>query len=113
MESANQLQARGLSKFAAIREANFPDQAATSPHDLSRYHLWPFPLVLPTGSGTAARNSIGMMLVTGKTVGTIFTLFVVPAFYSLIAAQHHLAQSGAALEDVKSGKLTLAGTRSY
>ncbi|MBL8075736.1 MAG: hypothetical protein JNL29_15315, partial [Nitrospira sp.] len=34
------------------------------------------------------RNSIGMMLVTGMTVGTLFTLFVVPVFYSLIAAEH-------------------------
>lgn len=46
------------------------------------------PLVLATGPGAAARNSIGMVLVTGMTVGTLFTLFVVPVFYSLIAAQH-------------------------
>jgi multidrug efflux pump len=35
-----------------------------------------------------ARNSIGTVLVTGMTVGTLFTLFVVPVFYSLIAGQH-------------------------
>ena len=35
-----------------------------------------------------ARNSIGTVLVTGMTVGTLFTLFVVPVFYSLIAAAH-------------------------
>jgi multidrug efflux pump len=46
------------------------------------------PLVLASGPGAAARNSIGMVLVTGMTVGTVFTLFVVPVFYSLIAAQH-------------------------
>jgi multidrug efflux pump len=46
------------------------------------------PLVLAAGPGAAARNSIGMMLVTGMTVGTLFTLFVVPVFYTLIAAQH-------------------------
>jgi multidrug efflux pump len=46
------------------------------------------PLVLASGPGSAARNSIGMVLVTGMTVGTLFTLFVVPVFYSLIAAQH-------------------------
>jgi multidrug efflux pump len=35
-----------------------------------------------------ARNSIGIVLVTGMAIGTVFTLFVVPVFYSLIAAQH-------------------------
>jgi multidrug efflux pump len=46
-----------------------------------------FPLVLVSGPGAEARNSIGTVLVTGMIVGTIFTLFVVPVFYSLIAAQ--------------------------
>jgi multidrug efflux pump len=46
------------------------------------------PLVLVSGPGAAARNSIGMVLVTGMIVGTLFTLFIVPVFYSLIAAQH-------------------------
>ena len=47
-----------------------------------------FPLVLVSGPGAEARNSIGTVLVAGMIVGTIFTLFVVPVFYSLIAAQH-------------------------
>ena len=46
------------------------------------------PLVFVTGPGAEARNSIGTVLVAGMTVGTIFTLFVVPVFYSLIAAEH-------------------------
>jgi multidrug efflux pump len=49
--------------------------------------------VLALGPGAAARNSIGMVLVTGMTVGTVFTLFVVPVFYSLIAAQHQPSPS--------------------
>jgi multidrug efflux pump len=44
-----------------------------------------FPLVLATGPGAGARNSIGTMLVTGMFVGTIFTLFVVPSIYMLVA----------------------------
>jgi len=44
--------------------------------------------VFATGPGSAARNSIGTVLVAGMTVGTLFTLFVVPVFYSLIAAEH-------------------------
>ena len=51
------------------------------------------PLVLASGPGAAARNSIGMVLVTGMTVGTVFTLFVVPVFYSLIAARHQPSPS--------------------
>ena len=46
------------------------------------------PLVFVTGPGSAARNSIGIVLVTGMVIGTVFTLFVVPVFYGLIAAQH-------------------------
>ena len=41
-----------------------------------------------SGPGSEARNSIGIVLVTGMTIGTLFTLFVVPVFYSLIAAKH-------------------------
>jgi multidrug efflux pump len=46
------------------------------------------PLVFVSGPGSEARNSIGTVLVTGMTIGTLFTLFVVPVFYSLIAAEH-------------------------
>jgi multidrug efflux pump len=46
------------------------------------------PLVLAAGPGSEARNSIGTVLVTGMTVGTVFTLFVVPVVYGLVAAEH-------------------------
>ena len=42
-----------------------------------------------TGAGAAARNSIGLVLVGGMTIGTIFTLFIVPSLYMLIAKEHH------------------------
>jgi multidrug efflux pump len=44
--------------------------------------------VLANGPGSEARNSIGTVLVAGMLIGTVFTLFVVPVFYSLIAAAH-------------------------
>ena len=44
-----------------------------------------FPLVLATGPGAGARNSIGIMLVSGMVIGTAFTLFVVPSIYMLVA----------------------------
>jgi multidrug efflux pump len=44
-----------------------------------------FPLILASGAGAGARNSIGIVLVTGMIIGTIFTLFVVPSIYMLVA----------------------------
>ena len=47
-----------------------------------------FPLVLVTGAGAEARNSIGIVLVAGMTISTLFTLFVVPSIYAIVAADH-------------------------
>jgi multidrug efflux pump len=49
-----------------------------------------FPLTLVSGAGAAARNSIGLVLVGGMFVGTIFTLFVVPSIYMLVARDHSM-----------------------
>jgi multidrug efflux pump len=87
VEFANRLQAQGLAKLAAIREASLTrlrPVLMTSAATVFGH----FPLVLATGPGSAARNSIGMVLVTGMVVGTVFTLFVVPVFYLLMAAEH-------------------------
>src|SRR5260370_16290960 len=46
------------------------------------------PLVFAHGPGAGARNSIGIMLVSGMIIGTGFTLFVVPAIYMLVAKVH-------------------------
>ena len=87
VQFANQLQARGLAKMAALREAALTRLRPVLMTSVATVfgHL---PLVLVTGPGAEARNSIGTVLVTGMTVGTLFTLFVVPVFYSLIAARH-------------------------
>ena len=47
-----------------------------------------FPLTLVSGPGAEARNSIGLVLVGGMAIGTLFTLFIVPAIYMLIAKDH-------------------------
>jgi multidrug efflux pump len=47
-----------------------------------------FPLTLVTGAGAVARNSIGVVLVGGMSIGTLFTLFVVPSVYVLLAKDH-------------------------
>ena len=93
VEFANQLQARGLELFAAIREASLTRLRPVLMTSAATVfgHL---PLVLVSGPGAKARNSIGIVLVTGMVVGTLFTLFVVPAFYTLLASRH--ARSGLA-----------------
>jgi multidrug efflux pump len=46
------------------------------------------PLVLATGAGAASRFSIGLVIVAGMSVGTLFTMFVLPAVYTLLARDH-------------------------
>jgi multidrug efflux pump len=92
VEFANTLQARGLSKELALREASLTRLRPVLMTSAATVfgHL---PLVLVTGPGAEARNSIGTVLVAGMTVGSLFTLFVVPVFYSLIAAEHGPAEA--------------------
>ena len=47
------------------------------------------PLILASGAGAKSRISIGIVIAAGMTIGTIFTLFVTPAVYTLIARDHH------------------------
>jgi multidrug efflux pump len=53
------------------------------------------PLVIATGAGAAGRFAMGLVISTGLAIGTLFTLFVVPAFYMLLATDHHAEQSQA------------------
>ncbi len=46
------------------------------------------PLLLSSGAGAASRFSIGIVIVCGLTIGTVFTLFVLPALYTFIASDH-------------------------
>jgi multidrug efflux pump len=110
VEFANQLQIRGYSRTMAVREAALTRLRPVLMTSAATVfgHL---PLVLATGPGAAARNSIGMVLVTGMTVGTIFTLFVVPVFYSLIAAQHRPHEPSEAPGEVADEELMLAETK--
>jgi multidrug efflux pump len=88
VQFANEKQRSGLSKFDAVREAartRLRPIMMTSVATVAGH----FPLTLVTGAGAAARNSIGLVLVGGMTIGTIFTLFIVPSLYMLIAKEHH------------------------
>ena len=88
VQFANELQREGLDKLAAVAQAariRLRPVMMTSVATVAGH----FPLTLVTGAGAAARNSIGLVLVGGMTIGTIFTLFIVPSLYMLIAKEHH------------------------
>jgi multidrug efflux pump len=87
VQFANHLQETGADKLAAVIEA-----AATRLRPIlmttAATVAGHFPLVTATGPGAGARNSIGIMLVSGMIIGTLFTLFVVPSIYMLVARRH-------------------------
>ncbi len=90
VEFANQLQIRkGLSKHEAVEQA-------------ARIRLRPIlmttvsmivamiPLLIASGPGAASRFDIGLVIASGLGVGTLFTLFILPAFYLLLARERQL-----------------------
>ncbi len=84
VEFAKQMQQRGLTKLASIKAASttrFRPILMTTFATVAGH----FPLVLVSGPGAEARNSIGLVLVGGMAIGTLFTLFVIPSIYMLIA----------------------------
>jgi multidrug efflux pump len=87
VEFANQLQESGKPKRDAIREAALTRLRPILMTSVATV-VGHFPLVLVTGAGALARNSIGIVLVTGMIISTVFTLLIVPAIYMLIARQH-------------------------
>jgi multidrug efflux pump len=95
VEFANKLQESGLSKLEAVKSAavtRLRPILMTSVATVCGH----FPLVLVTGPGAEARNSIGLVLVTGMAIGTAFTVFFVPAIYLLVARDHRAEARGGA-----------------
>jgi multidrug efflux pump len=87
VEFANAQQRLGLGKIEAVHNAaitRLRPILMTTVATVAGH----FPLTLVTGPGAVARNSIGIVLVGGMTIGTLFTLFVVPSLYVLIAKDH-------------------------
>jgi len=87
VEFANRQQLAGKSKFDAVHEAaltRLRPILMTSVATVAGH----FPLTLVTGAGAAARNSIGLVLVGGMSIGTFFTLVVMPSIYILVAKDH-------------------------
>ena len=87
VEFANQQrEARGLDRHDAIVEAA---RIRLRPILMTTFAmvLGVVPLLLSTGAGAAARFSLGLVIATGMSIGTVFTLFVVPMFYTFLSAR--------------------------
>jgi multidrug efflux pump len=100
VEFANELQVNeGLSRRAAIEKA-------------ARVRLRPIlmttaamvvgliPLLIATGAGAASRFSIGLVVVAGMSIGTLFTLFVLPAVYTVLAKDHRAAAGSTRVAEI-------------
>jgi len=87
VEVANEQQALGFSKREAIEHAALlrlrPILMTTA-----AMVLGVLPLVFATGAGAAARFAMGLVIASGLSIGTLFTLFVVPAFYLVLGRRH-------------------------
>jgi multidrug efflux pump len=107
VQFANELQRRGMTKLQAVREAalvRLRPVLMTSVATVCGH----FPLTLVTGAGAAARNSIGIVVVAGMALGTMFTLLVIPSIYVLIAKQHAGEEPGAIGSEFEIGDPALA-----
>ncbi len=87
VQFANELQRTGRSKFDAVVEAAGvrlrPILMTTA-----AMVLGVVPLAIASGAGAAGRQAMGWVVFSGLTVGTLFTLFVVPAMYLFLGAEH-------------------------
>ena len=109
VEFANHLQETGRKKLEAIIEASGtrlrPILMTTAATVVGH-----FPLVIATGPGAGARNSIGIMLVSGMIIGSVFTLFVVPSIYMFVArTRTALAPAGTTSPEPAVPELAEAG----
>jgi len=97
VQFANHLQEEGRGKREAIEEAAGirlrPILMTTA-----AMVLGVIPLVTATGAGAVSRFQMGIVIASGLSIGTLFTLFVVPAVYLLLAADHHLRAAAPAGE---------------
>lgn len=98
VQFANEMQRSGMTKREAIEHASAvrlrPILMTTA-----AMVLGVIPLVIASGAGAAGRFNMGLVISTGLTIGTLFTLFVVPAFYMLLAEDHHAEKA----KDVEAG----------
>ena len=93
VEFANGLQEQGKSKREAIEEAaaiRFRPILMTT----AAMVFGVLPLLTASGAGAISRFSIGLIIFSGLAIGTLFTLFVVPAVYMMIGTTHKAVAEG-------------------
>ncbi|WP_373509183.1 efflux RND transporter permease subunit, partial [Thiocapsa sp.] len=89
VEFSNQLREReGLSKREAVEQASAIRLRPILMTTVSMLVAM-IPLLIATGPGAVSRFDIGLVIITGLGIGTLFTLFVVPAFYMLLSPDQH------------------------
>jgi multidrug efflux pump len=62
------------------------------------------PLIIATGAGAVSRFQMGVVIASGLSIGTLFTLFVVPAVYLVFAADHHATAAEKAAVDASAAE---------
>jgi multidrug efflux pump len=90
VQFANHLQQEGRSKREAV-EAAAGIRLRPILMTTAAMVLGVIPLVTATGAGAVSRFQMGIVIASGLSIGTLFTLFVVPAVYLVFAADHHAA----------------------
>ena len=87
VQFANDLQRAGVAKLRAIEEAA---EVRLRPILMTTAAMvvGVLPMVFATGAGAAGRRAMGIVIAAGLSIGTVFTLFIVPAVYLAIAADH-------------------------
>lgn len=98
VEFANRLQESGVTKLEAAIQASCTRLRPILMTSVATV-VGHFPLVVASGPGAGARNSIGITLVSGMVIGTVFTLFVVPVLYTLVSRPKSVKPVVADLED--------------
>ncbi len=105
VEFANNLQREGRTKREAIEHAAGmrlrPILMTTA-----AMVLGVVPLITATGAGAVSRFNMGLVIATGLSIGTVFTLFVVPAMYMMLGADHSHEARAQALRDAEAGQAT-------
>ena len=90
VEFANANRARGMSKLDAILNAT-STRLRPILMTTAAMVFGVVPLVVASGAGAAGRHAMGLVIFTGMSIGTLFTLFIVPAMYLLLASNNYRA----------------------
>ncbi len=110
VEVANGEQKKGKSKLEAILEATSirlrPILMTTA-----AMVFGVVPLVIASGAGAAGRQAMGLVIFTGMSIGTLFTLFVVPAFYLLLGSTHKKEDAAASAAEGPVARADDSGRR--